>query len=89
MFDVLMDEQWNRLQELIDHPPEYALMFIKELRESFGLVESEKSEEEGAEGGLSPSVWLPGPGSWRPGDAIPEAYRQERNTRGNFPRPEN
>ena len=89
MFDVLNDEQWDRLQELIDYPPEYALMFIKKLRESSGLVESEKSDEEGGEGGLSPSVWLPGPGSWRPGDGVPEAYRQERNTRRTFPRPEN
>jgi len=31
--------------------------------------------------------WAPGPNSWQPGDPIPEAYRQERQTRGNFPRP--
>jgi len=89
MFDVLTDEQWKRLQELIDNPPEYAKIFIKELRESMGLVESEKSGEGGDEGGASPPVWMPGPGSWQPGDAIPDAYRQERNTRGNFPRSEN
>ncbi|MCL2006088.1 MAG: hypothetical protein FWG73_07980 [Planctomycetaceae bacterium] len=32
-------------------------------------------------------AYVPGTGSWRPGDAIPERYRQERNTRGRFPRP--
>jgi len=77
---VLTDEQWKRLQELIDHPSELAKIVLKKLKEDRG--ESEEGKNPG--GG-----WQPGPGSWRPGDAIPEAYRQERNTRGNFPRTEN
>jgi len=74
VFDVLSDEQWKRLQELIDNPPEYALVFRDRLREV-------------NEGGSF--RWLPSPRPWLTGEAIPGAYRQERNTRGNFPRPEN
>jgi len=85
MFDVLTDEQWVRLQNLIDNPPEHALVFRKKLRELAGISgeghDGEKSEES--------DVWVPGPGSWRPGDAIPIQYRQERETRSRFPRGEN
>ena len=75
MFDVLTDEQWVRFQKLIDNPPEHAKAYLKEVRKWQG--EAEKSGE-----------WLPGPTSWRPGDPIPEQYRQERNTRRGFPREE-
>jgi len=75
MFDVLTDEQWARLQELIDNPPAYAAVLLKKMKEQRG--ESEKS------GG----AWIPGPGAWQPGSsAIPEQYRQERNTGRRFPR---
>ena len=77
MFDVLTDEQWQRLQNLIDNPPPHARVLIAKLREQRG--ETEKNES---------GVWVPGPGSWRPGDPIPEAYRQERNTERRFPRPQ-
>jgi len=76
MFDVLTDAQWARLQDLIDNPPEYAKVFAKKLKEQRG-------EQEQAGG-----AWTPGPNSWRPGDAIPEGYRTERNTRSRFPRGE-
>ena len=83
MFDVLTDEQWMRLQELIDNPPEHALIFRKRLRENAG--ESEESKE-----GEKPGTWIPGPGAWQPGSsAIPEQYRQERNSRRPFPRGSN
>jgi len=72
LFDVLTDEQWNRLIQLIDNPPEYAKAFRKKLKEQMG--EAEK-----------PGVWVPGPNSWRPGDPIPEGYRQQRSE-GRFPR---
>jgi Ni/Co efflux regulator RcnB len=68
MFDVLTDEQWKRLQELIDTPPEYAKVLRKKLKEQIG--ESEKTD-----------AWAPGPNSWRPGDPIPEGYRQNRSKR--------
>jgi len=76
MFDVLTDEQWLRIQDLVDHPPEYIKVFLKKVKANI-----EKNARD--------TGWQPGPGSWQPGDAIPEAYRQERNTRGNFPRPAN
>jgi len=71
MFDVLTDEQWERLQYLVDNPPH--------------LVHRRAQEEPRRES----DIWVPGTGSWRPGDPIPGAYRQQRNTRGNFPRPAN
>jgi Spy/CpxP family protein refolding chaperone len=77
MFDVLTDEQWARLQKLTDDPPEFAKLVLKKMKEQRG-----ESEKRGA------AAWQPGPDSWKPGDAIPEQYRQERNTRGNFPRPQ-
>jgi len=82
MFDVLTDEQWARLQELIDNPPAHAALMLRKLREQRGETE-QAAEQPGG------NFWQPGPGSWRPGDAIPEVYRIERNTRRPFPRTEN
>jgi Ni/Co efflux regulator RcnB len=77
MLDVLTNEQWTRLQKLIDDPPEH----VKAVRKKFGMNkgESEKSQ-----------TWTLGPDSWKPGDGVPEEYRQERNkrTRRGFPRAE-
>ena len=75
MFDVLNDEQWKRLQNLIDNPPEYAKAFGKKIRE-----QKAATDKAGA--------WQPGPSSWKPGDAIPEQYRQERNEKRRFPKTE-
>ena len=74
MFDVLTDEQWLRIQDLVDNPPEYIKVFLKKVKANI-------------EKNAGNTGWQPGVGSWQPGDAIPEAYRQERNARGNFPRP--
>ena len=41
MFDVLTDEQWVRLQELIDNPPEYAKKFRDMLK---GQMDEEEAE---------------------------------------------
>ena len=82
MFDVLSDEQWKRLQHLIANPPEHAKIFRAKLREQNGESEAVASEKPEME------VWQPGPNSWKPGDAIPEKYRIERNERGKFPRVE-
>ena len=80
MFDVLTDEQWERLVKLIDDPPEHALLFRKAWKKQSGEGEESKEPKKA-------DVWVPGPNSWQPGDAIPEAYRIERNERRNFPRP--
>jgi hypothetical protein len=79
LFDVLADEQWNRFQNLVDNPPEYIKAWLSSVYSSRNRQREAQQQE----------VWQPGPESWRPGDAIPEAYRQERNMRGNFPRPAN
>jgi Spy/CpxP family protein refolding chaperone/Ni/Co efflux regulator RcnB len=79
---ILTEKQWARLQELIDNPPEHAKILGRQIRGFTGV------SEEGA-GNDEVSEWQPGPDSWKPGDAIPEQYRRERNQqRGNFPRPE-
>ena len=86
MFDVLTDAQWMRLQELIDNPPEHALLLRKKMRELLNVGEEvAKESEAGSEAGTE---WVPGPGSWQPGDPIPMQYRIERNTRRPFPRGE-
>jgi len=87
MFDVLTDEQWFRLQELIDNPPEHALVFRKALREALNMGEGEEEEKSVANKGTEKAgVWMPGPNSWKPGDPIPEEYRIKRNERSRFSR---
>ena len=78
MFDVLTDEQWMRMLDLIDNPPDYAKRWIARMRER---------REAGATN-ASTSGWQPGPGAWQPGDPIPEGYRIQRNERSRFPRGE-
>jgi len=88
LFDVLTDEQWARLQELVDNPPDYALIFRKKLRERMG--EQARTATGTWQPGTGTGTWIPGPGAWQPGSsAIPEQYRQERNERRRFPRGEN
>jgi Ni/Co efflux regulator RcnB len=70
MFDVLTDEQWARLQNMIDNPSGLVKTMQKKMKEW--------KENKGA--------YTPGPNSWQPGDPIPEEYRQQRNERQRFPR---
>jgi Ni/Co efflux regulator RcnB len=73
MFDILTDEQWDRMIQLIDNPPEY----VKKMKE-----QQRKWMEEIAKSNANKSgEWQPGPNSWRPGDPIPEQYRQQREER--------
>jgi len=76
MRGILTDEQKAHLQSLIDDPPEYAKIFGQYYR-----VAHRRTNEGVGE-------WQPGPDSWRPGDPIPERFRQERNERRRFPRTE-
>ena len=78
MFDVLTDEQWERMLGLIDNPPDHVKKYFEIQRRIMGI---NTSQDDGG--------WQPGPDSWRPGDAIPGAYRIERETRSRFPRGEN
>ena len=79
-YDVLTDEQLERLIGLIGNLPEW-LMRLR-------MVE-QKEVDEGKESGEqeSPAVWTPGPNSWQPGDPLPAGYMQRRQERGRFPRP--
>ena len=79
MLDVLTDEQWVRIQNLVDNPPEYVNVFLRNVQEN---IERQRRESEG-------DAWQPGPGSWQPGMAIPEEYRERRNLDRRFPRPVN
>ena len=69
MFDVLTDEQMERMAQLIDNPPDY----IKKMQ-----------GRDIHTGDSPPGEWKPGPDSWKPGDPIPEEYREERRAR--FPK---
>jgi Spy/CpxP family protein refolding chaperone len=69
MLDVLTDEQWLHLQNMIDDPSGLVKIMLDK-------VKARREQKE---------VWAPGPNSWRPGDPIPEQYRQERNRRKRFP----
>ena len=72
MFDVLTDEQMERMAQLIDNPPDYVK---KTLRRWRGLGDNETGE------------WKPGPDSWKPGDPIPAEYLQHREEqKARFPR---
>jgi Ni/Co efflux regulator RcnB len=76
MFDTLTDAQWLRLQNMVDNPTRPVKMMLDKMKA--GRENKEKKDE-----------WMPGPNSWRPGDPIPEQYRQERNERRQlFPRGE-
>ena len=93
MFDVLTDEQWVHLQELVDNPPEHVRVLVNRLRmlqaSDFRLnVDENESVSEAERVSADSDIWMPGPDSWRPGMPLPESYRIQRNT-GNFPRPQN
>lgn len=71
MYDVLTDEQMAKLEQLVDHPPEYVAKFLKKIKERFGQ-----------QGQADPSQSMMD--VWKPGEAIPEEYKQKRK-RKSFP----
>jgi len=82
--NILTREQWGHLQKLFDDPPEHAKILTRKIQAFSG--KSEDSEDSRGSEENKGAVWQPGPGSWKPGDAIPEQYRQDRNDRSRFPR---
>jgi len=66
LFDVLTDEQWTRMQDLVDNPPEH----VKATR-------FRREREMPQRTALDPSLSILRPS----GEAIPEEYRQARNAR--------
>lgn len=71
MYDVLTDEQMDRLARLINNPPDYMKKIVARLK---------KNREARAKA----TTWVPSPDSWRPGDPIPQEYIQHRQAR--FPK---
>ena len=76
--NILTNEQWSHLQKLFDDPPQHAKIFFGEMTLFDTISEARKKSDNNAESKDD--------GSWQPGDAIPEQYRQERNDRSRFPR---
>ena len=70
MFDVLTDEQMERMADLIDNPPDYIKKVLARVRKEMGTDEAESSGE-----------WKPGINSWKPGDPIPKEYLEQRKER--------
>jgi hypothetical protein len=89
MSDILTDEQRKRLQELIDNPPLHVRLNIQRGKELLGETADADEKGKSKNADSVKDVWVPGPDSWKPGDPLPEWFRQERNTRGGFPREEN
>ncbi len=73
MFDVLTDEQMERMAELIDNPPDY-------IKKMSGRLKANTTNGQDGQ-------WKPDENSWKPGDAIPEEYLEQRKERKkNFPK---
>ncbi len=71
MFDVLTDEQWDRLQKIVDNPPDYVKNMIKKMKAQMG-------------GGDGTDVSKNVMEAWKPGEPIPDEYRQQRQKKA-FP----
>ncbi len=74
IYDILTDEQMAKLEQLVDNPPEYVTNFLKKMKDKQGLSLDAKS----------PSDFM---NAWKPGEPIPEEYRQKR-ARKAFPQAE-
>ena len=72
MFDVLTDEQMERMAQLIDNPPEYAKKMIAQIRKQMGNDDSPTNAS---------GEWKPNANSWKPGDPIPKEYLEQRQER--------
>jgi len=70
--DILTDEQRERLERLINDPPEY----IKKMQGRY-LHHPQMTQD----APQPESEWRPGPDSWKPGDGVPEEYVEEQRAR--------
>jgi len=76
LMDVLTDEQLDKMQKILDETPMFAKKVIAGIKMQRAIQQ------------LSPT-YVPGPDSWRPGDPLPEKFKQERQQqRSRFPRGE-
>jgi len=76
MFDVLTDEQMERMAQLIDNPPDYVKKMIAQIRKQMGNDDSPTNAS---------GEWKPNANSWKPGDPIPAEYLEQRQER-RFPK---
>lgn len=72
MFDVLTDEQMDRMSALINDPPE----FIKKLRDKMREQTRKMRNTSGGQLDIN---------AWKPGDPIPEEYLEQRKSK-RFPK---
>jgi len=86
MRDVLTDEQRKRFQALYDNPPPHVRYLTHRFRREQWGQGYEEREDKNADVGRAGTLWVPGPDSWKPGDPLPEAFRQERDVKRDFPR---
>jgi len=84
--NIFTGEQWARLQELFDNPPEHAKALVRGIRGMGVAAAASGGESVGSGDGEKSDGWQPGPGSWRPGDALPVRVQEQRE--GRFPRGE-
>ncbi|MDR1959773.1 MAG: hypothetical protein LBQ54_12145 [Planctomycetaceae bacterium] len=71
LMNVLTDEQLDRMQELIDNMPDFAVSALDMMSKQRQEREKKKQRD------LSPDAW-------RPGDGVPEQFKKERKS-GQFP----
>ena len=76
MFDVLTDEQMERMAQLINNPPDYAKKMVAKIRKLMGNDDSPTNAS---------GEWKPNANSWKPGDPIPAEYLEQRQER-RFPK---
>lgn len=69
--NVLTDEQLDKMQQLIDDAPNVVKKELEKMRRQRAAWEKTDS-------------WRPGPGSWQPGDGVPEEFKRERQ-KSRFP----
>ena len=72
LMDVLTDEQLDKMAQILAETPK----FIKKVRAEFQA--NQKAQQK-------LPTYVPGPDSWRPGDPVPEKFKEERKA-GRFPR---
>ena len=65
LMNVLTDEQLDKMQTILDETP----MFAKKIIATIKIMQAAAK--------LSPT-YVPGPDSWRPGDPVPEQFKEER-----------
>ena len=86
---VLTPEQRERAERLTAEAPALVGRFMFRGQGASGAVHPDRGQQGQNVQVPRVPVYVPHAGSWRPGDPIPEEYRQQRNLDRRFPRPAN